>query len=126
MDRVPEGNALTNIALNLYCFDTKVQLRSMLKSAVRSGLHYFLPTFVSPVPQGVVGRPEYTMSDVYDMAINQGTLEKHRAINLRIRQEFFEKEMGMVKEKPKSSILKYALGVVPVAACAVAIFVKYV
>ena len=50
------------------------------------------------------------MADVYQMSIDQGTLTKHRVVNDRIRQEFFEKEVGMVKEKKEGkSLLKRSL-----------------
>ena len=68
------------------------------------------------------------MADVYDMAMSQGTLRKHMVINQRIRQEFFENEVGMVKDKQvkKSSLMKRLfVVVVPVAAaCAVAMYAK--
>jgi len=110
IDRVPEGNALSDIALNLYCFDTKVQMKSMLKGIIRSGLHYMLPNLIDPDPQTIIGTPENTMADVYQMSIDQGTLNKHRVVNDRIRQEFFEKEVGMVKEKKDGkSLMKRSL-----------------
>lgn len=124
-DRVPEGNSLTHLALNLYCFDTKVQMKSMLKGIVRSGMHYFLPKLVDPDPQAIIGQPEVTMSNVFNMAIGQGVLGKHREINQRIRQEYFEKEIGMVKmEEKKGSLVKRSLlvGVPVAAACAVAMY----
>lgn len=126
IDRVPEGNALTDMALNLFCFDTKVGIKSMLGVVVRSGLHYVFPSLVDADPQGFIGRPEYTLADIYQMATDQGTLTKHRAINQRIRHEFFERETGMVKEKPKSSFMKKSALVVmvPVTACAVTMFVN--
>ena len=55
IDRVLEGNALPNLAFNLYCFDTKVKIRSILKMVIQSGLHYIFPTLVSPDPLGIVG-----------------------------------------------------------------------
>ena len=124
-DRVPEGNSLTHLALNLYCFDTKVQMKSMLKGIVRSGMHYFFPKLVDPDPQAIIGQPEVTLSNVFNMAIGQGVLGKHREINQRIRQEYFEKEIGMVKmEEKKSSLVKWSLlvGVPVAAACAVAMY----
>ena len=129
IDRVPEGNSLTSLALNLYCFDTNVQMKSIVKGIVRSGLHYFFPTLVDPDPQAIIGQPEHTMADVYDMAMSQGTLRKHMVINQRIRQEYFENEVGMVKDNQvkKSSLMKHYLFVVVVpvaAACAVAVYAK--
>lgn len=124
-DRVPEGNALTDIAFNSYCFDLKVGMRSMLGNMVRSGLHYLMPRFVSADPATLIGRPEYTMSDIYNMMTEQGTLQKHRVINQRIRHEFFERETGMVQDKSSSySIMRSLTVVVPLAACAVAISMK--
>jgi len=131
VDRVPEGNALTNLAMNLYCFDERVQMISILKSTIRSGLHRFFPSLVGPDPQLILGQPNYTLSDVYDIATKQGILARHRAINLRIRQEFFERETGMVKKEKEttktseSSWMKRGLVVAPVASLAVAMFVRH-
>ena len=126
VDRVPEGNALTSIALNMYCFDSKVGMRSMIGSAVRTGLSKILPWFVEADPNTLIGLPQYTMSDIYDKALKYTALKKHREINARIRQEFFEKEFCMVKEERSgkmTSLMKAAV-VAPVAACAVAMIVK--
>ena len=38
IDRVPEGSSLTSLALNLYCFDTNVQMKSIVKGIVRSAI----------------------------------------------------------------------------------------
>ena len=125
-ERVPEGNALTHLALNLYCFDMKVQMQSVVKGIVRSGLNYLFPSYVNPDPNAIIGLPNYSLSEVYDMAMKQGVIAKHREINLRIRQEHFEKEVGMVKEKEKSgtsmwtSMSKLSMVMIPAAACAMA------
>eukprot|EP00584_Thalassiosira_punctigera_P004381 CAMPEP_0172535582 /NCGR_PEP_ID=MMETSP1067-20121228/7521_1 /TAXON_ID=265564 ORGANISM="Thalassiosira punctigera, Strain Tpunct2005C2" /NCGR_SAMPLE_ID=MMETSP1067 /ASSEMBLY_ACC=CAM_ASM_000444 /LENGTH=505 /DNA_ID=CAMNT_0013320519 /DNA_START=181 /DNA_END=1698 /DNA_ORIENTATION=- len=124
-DRVPEGNSLTDIALNTYCFDAKVGLRTMLSTMARTGLNKLLPFLVAKDYGMLIGRPEHTLADIYQMATEQGVLRKHRAINQRIRHEYFERETGMIKEKPGFSMLRRtALVVVPVAACAVAAYVK--
>ncbi|KAL7531120.1 hypothetical protein ACHAXR_007291 [Thalassiosira sp. AJA248-18] len=125
IDRVPEGNALSDLALNLYCFDQKVGMRSMIVSGIRTGMHSLFPSLVAADPNTLIGLPNVTLSKVYQMASEMGSLKKHRAINQRIRHEFFEKEVGMVKEKPKLSLMKHALVVVPVAACAVSMFIQY-
>lgn len=123
-ERVPEGNALTHLALNLYCFDMKVQMQSVVKGIVRSGLNYLFPSYVNPDPNAIIGLPNYSLSDVYDMAMKQGVIAKHREINLRIRQEHFEKEMGMVKEKSGTSMWtsmsKSSMVMIPAAAFAMA------
>jgi len=129
IDRVPEGNALTHIALNTYCFDAGVQARSMLAQIARSGLHYLFPSLVDPDPNALIGQPQYTLSDAYDLAMGQGVLARHREVNQRIRQEFFERETGTVRtrreERGRSSgLVRGAMVVAPVAACAVAMFMK--
>lgn len=98
MVRVPEGNALTNLAMNLFCFDTRVYARTLVMSIVRSGLNYLFPRLVDPDPNVLIGMPQYTLADIYDMATRHGIITKHREINMRIRQEFFERKTGMVKE----------------------------
>ena len=104
--RVPEGNALSDLALHLYCFDTKVTARSMVKSLVRGGLNKLLPWLVDPDCQIYIGQKGYTLTDVYQKATEQGILKVHRATNERIRQEFFERQTGMIVDKPKSSFWK--------------------
>jgi len=116
-ERVPEGNALTDIALNLYCFDTGTGTRTMISSLVRSGLHYFFPKLVSAGPNEILARPEFTLAEVYQAGCEQGILTKHREINERIRLQTFEKETGMVKEieKPKPIGFMLAAAVAGVA-----------
>lgn len=122
-DRVPEGNALTDLALNLYCFDTSVTMRSMIKSLVRSGLHYLLPKFVTAEPNLLIGDPKYTLSQVYQLATEQGILSKHRVINDRIRHECFERESGMIVEKEGRGYWGYVTVLVGAAACGAALVV---
>jgi kynurenine 3-monooxygenase len=102
-ERVPEGNSLTDIALNLYCFDTGVGTRTMIKSIIRSGLHYLFPSLVGPGPNEILARSEFTLAQVYQAGNEQGVLTKHREINERIRREVFERQTGMIVEKPKST-----------------------
>ena len=61
--------------------------------------------------------------------MGQGILAKHREINQLIRQEFFEREKGMIRAKREekgwsSRLVKGAMVVAPVAGCAVAMFMK--
>lgn len=114
--RVPEGNALTDLAMHLFCFDTKLQTRSLLKGLIRSGLNKLFPSLVDPDCQAYIGQIGYNLADVYQKAMDQGILSTHRATNDRIRQEFFERQTGMIKEKPRSSMLKYSLFIAAVAA----------
>jgi kynurenine 3-monooxygenase len=105
IDRVPEGNALTALAMNLFCFDTSVQMRTLIRGVLRTGLHSLFPKFVDPDPQAIIGMPEYTLSYAYDMAVGQGIIARHRDINMRTRQEFFERQTGMVTTKAKGNSL---------------------
>ena len=115
--RVPEGNALTDLALHLYCFDTKLGARTMIKSLIRSGLNKLFPWLVDPDCQAYIGQSGYNLADVYQKALEQGILSTHRATNDRIRQEFFERQTGMIKEKSRSSsMFKYSLLFAAVAA----------
>lgn len=120
--RVPEGNALTDLALHLYCFDTKVGARTMVKGLIRGGLNKLFPRLVDPDCQVYIGRTGYSLADVYQKATEQGILSTHRAVNDRIRREFFERNTGMIVEKPKSSMWKFftlAISAV-VAGCGIA------
>lgn len=102
VERVPEGNALTDIALNLYCFDSSVGVRTMLLGLFRSGMHYLFPKLVEAGPNEILARSEFTLAQVYQAGNDQGILTKHREINDRIRRETFERQTGMVVEKSKS------------------------
>ena len=123
-DRVPEGNALTDLALHMYCFDIKVQMKTIISSAVRTALHRLFPSLVSNSAGNLLGRPQHTLSEVYQLATEQGIIPKHRAINDKIRQEFFERETGMIVAKPQSSnFLKYVI-IVGIVACGVTFFAQ--
>ena len=104
VERVPEGNSLTDIALNLYCFDSAVGLRTMIRGLFRSGLHYLLPKLVDAGPNEILAKKEFTLAQVYQAGNEQGILTKHREINERIRRETFERSVGMIVEKPRSSL----------------------
>jgi kynurenine 3-monooxygenase len=114
--RVPEGNALSDLALHLYCFDTKIGAKTMLKSLVRGGLNKLFPRLVAPDCQVYIGQSGYSLADVYQKATEQGIMSLHRATNERIRQEFFERQTGMIVDKPKSSVWKYSLVISAVVA----------
>eukprot|EP00986_Skeletonema_menzelii_P010744 scaffold5364_cov156-Skeletonema_menzelii.AAC.7 len=121
--RVPEGNALSDLAMHLYCFDTKVGARTMVKGLIRGGLNKLFPRFIDPDCQAYIGQTGYSLADVYQKATEQGILSTHRATNERIRQEYFERQTGMIVDKPKSSMWKFfTLAIsVAVAACGIAL-----
>lgn len=123
--RVPEGNALSDLAMHLYCFDTTIGTKTILKSLVRGGLNKLFPRLVEPDCQAYIGQSGYALADVYQKATEQGILSTHRATNERIRQEFFERETGMIVDKPKSSGWKYSLVIsAVVATCGIAMKTK--
>ena len=111
VDRVPEGNALTTLAMNLFCFDAGVNMKTVIRGVVRSGLNKFFPNFVDPDPQAIIGMPDHTLSHVYDMAVGQGIIGRHREINTRTRQDFFERQTGMVtvKKGKENSLVSLAM-----------------
>ncbi|KAL3805401.1 hypothetical protein HJC23_009108 [Cyclotella cryptica] len=102
IDRVPEGNALTDVALNLYCFDTGVGMRTMLRGLIQSGLHYLFPSLVDDGPNGILARSKFTLAEVYQAGNEQGILTKHREVNDRIRRQVFERETAMIVPKPRT------------------------
>ena len=101
-DRVKEGNALSDLAFHLYCMDTKEQFKETIHMLVRGFFHKLMPKLVNPHPQMVIGSPKWTLASVYQLASDQGIISKHRSINDRIRQEYFELETGMLTRKPSS------------------------
>jgi len=94
--RVPEGNSLTDLAFHLYCLDTSTQLMETIHQIVRTKLHQWFPSFVRNHPQAMIGQPRTSLADVYKLSTDLGIIPKHRRINNKIRQEYFEKQIGMV------------------------------
>lgn len=121
--RVKEGNSLTDLAMHLYCIDTKHQLIETIHMVVRGVLHKWFPSIIDNHAQAFIGLTEYSLSDVYRLATQQGIIKKHRVINDRIRQDFFERECGMMLPKHPSSWLWNAavIGSLAVATGAVAV-----
>lgn len=101
--RVKEGNSLTDLAFNLYCLDKTQQTKETFHLIIRSMLHKYFPRLVSNHPQAMIGLRGVALSDVYDHATNIGIMPKHIAINGRIKRQYFEKSVGMVKKKSEKS-----------------------
>eukprot|EP00536_Pseudo-nitzschia_multiseries_P001433 jgi/Psemu1/250566/estExt_Genewise1Plus.C_180190 len=95
--RVKEGNALSDLALHLYCMDKKHQMIETIHMIVRGFLWTKFPRFIDEHPQAMIGRKGTALSEVYEMAVKQGIIHKHRHINDRIRQEYFECKSGMIQ-----------------------------
>lgn len=96
--RVKEGNSLSDLAFHLYCLDTKQQFIETLHGLVRGFLYSKLPAgWVLEHPGTMVGRRGVALSEVYDQAVRVGIMNKHRAINDRIRMRHFEQQSGMVQ-----------------------------
>lgn len=108
--RVKEGHALSDLAYYLYCSDTTHQTIETIHMVVRGLLNSKFPRLVDPHPQAIIGRRGVPLSDVYDLAVKQGIMRKHRVINDKIRQEYFERNIGMVKSTNKRSISKIVIG----------------
>jgi len=96
--RVKEGNSLTSLAFNLYCLDSRAQTLETVHLVVRSFFHKKFPRFVSMHPQMMIGARNVALSDVFELATKLGIIGKHRSINDKIRNDYFEKSVGMVKE----------------------------
>ena len=101
-ERVKEGNSLSDLAMHLSCLDTKHQLLDLIHMIVRQFLSGMMPSLVNPHPLRIIGQPKWSLSEAYQLARDQGIIQKHRQINERIRQEFFELETGMVMKAPSS------------------------
>jgi len=118
--RVKEGNSLTNLAYYLYCMDKKQQTIETFHMVIRSALHNKFPSLVSQHPQNMIGLRGTSLSDVYDHATKLNIIPKHRALNDKIRNHYFEKSCGMVKESGKKSSAQLAFGLIAVLVSAVA------
>lgn len=94
--RVKEGNSLTDLAFHLTCLDRTTQLIETLHLLVRSKLHSWFPSWINQHAQVLIGIPEYSLARVYQIAMEQGIIAKHRVINNKVRQDYFERESGML------------------------------
>ncbi len=97
-ERVKEGNSLTDLAMHLYCMDTKQQTLETIHMVVRITMHELMPWLVRDHPQNMIGRLTFSLSDVYQRATKLGIMQKHRRINDNIRRTYFENTTGMVKK----------------------------
>ena len=95
--RVKEGNALSDLALHLYCTDATQQMKATIHQVIRNFFYTRFPSFVDEHPFTMIGRRGVSLSDAYEQAVKQGIMRKHRAINDRIRMEYFEQETCMIK-----------------------------
>lgn len=110
--RVKEGNSLTDLAMHLYCMDTKQQAFETIHMIVRIALRKLLPWIVADHPQNMIGRVKFNLSDVYQQASSLGILQKHRRINDTIRLSYFEQKTGMVT-KTSSGLQRF--GCLPIS-----------
>jgi 2-polyprenyl-6-methoxyphenol hydroxylase-like FAD-dependent oxidoreductase len=110
-ERVKEGNALTDLAMHLNCMCDRQQQREVIHTVLRLALCKVFPSFVSPHPQGMIGQVKHSLSEVYDQAVKLGIIAKQRAINDKIRRDYFEKSTGMVKEVKRSWFYTQLFGV---------------
>lgn len=109
--RVREGNALSDLALHLYCFNTTAQLVETFHTIVRTTLHkWFGPKYIDEHPQALIGNPKYSLAEVYQRACDQGIIQKHRSINDKIRQDHFELSTGMLSRPAKVPIIGILTG----------------
>mmetsp|Transcript_24960 Transcript_24960/g.54731 ORF Transcript_24960/g.54731 Transcript_24960/m.54731 type:complete len:524 (-) Transcript_24960:63-1634(-) len=119
--RVKEGNALSDLAMHLYCMDKTSQLLETIHMVVRGALHSRFPRLFAEHPQTMIGRRGVALSDTYEQAVKQGIMSKHRAINDRIQMEYFEQKTGMVSSSQTTatstvSKLSFVAGLVAVGA----------
>jgi len=97
-ERVKEGNALSDLAFHLYCLEQKHQMIETLHMIIRTKLSSMFPSLVDEHAQVMIGRRGVPLSEVYETAVKQGVIKKHRSINDRVRMDYFEKETGMLKD----------------------------
>jgi kynurenine 3-monooxygenase len=119
--RVKEGNSLTDLAMHLYCMDTKAQFVETVHMVVRTVLHRLVPSIVDDHPQAMIGRVRYDLRDVYQQATKLGILSKHRRINNAIRLSYFEETTGMIPRRDHHGPRSTSVVVAVVAAVAVAV-----
>ncbi|GFH46229.1 FAD/NAD(P)-binding domain-containing protein [Chaetoceros tenuissimus] len=123
--RVKEGNSLTSLSSNLYCLDPTTQLLEIVHIFVRSILANIFPMTILPHPMTKVGLRDVTLSEVFDLGKRIGIIDKHLAINERIKRQFFEQSNGMTKPRD-GKVIRIALKAVFAAAIISAIALVFV
>ena len=94
--RVKEGYAMVELGYNLVCHDSKAYMMEVVRWQIRSTLHKWFPSWmINPHPQDVLGKLEWTMTDMYNLANKLGILKRHRSINYDIRRQHHERELGI-------------------------------
>lgn len=120
--RVKEGNALSDLSYYLACLDTKHQFLETIHMVVRSFFFSKFPNWVAEHPQSMIGRRGVSLADCYEQAVKLGVMNKHRAINDRIRMDYFEQKTGMVRTPPNQGRSMFSkvviLGIVVAAVAA--------
>jgi kynurenine 3-monooxygenase len=119
-ERVKEGRALTDLAYYLYSHSQSQQIKLTLAQMVRTKLCKIFP-FILNDPQYYLGQGE-KLSVVYDKATKLGIIQQVRYTNDCIRQEFFEKQIGMVTEGSKRSSWKVPVLLLASSTAAVSCF----
>ncbi len=102
-ERVKEGNSLSDLAMHLYCMDKGQQTKATFHMIIRNVLNKFFPSLVEEHAQVMIGRRGVSLCEVYQTAVRQGVMRKHRAMNDQIRMEYFEKTTGMIPDLPKKN-----------------------
>jgi hypothetical protein len=118
-DRVKEGNALTELSFNTYSLDGGMMISIIFRQNVHRFLNKFLPTWLlvlEPMHEVAKGM---RLSVAYDKMVQYGYMAKSRQMNDDIKRAYFERKVGMVKERKASfgkiTVLGFAILVAAVS-----------
>ena len=109
IQRVKEGNSLSDLAMHLFCMDKTQQTIDSVRMVIRIVLHKMFPSLIENDPQAMIVRRNITLSEVYGHGVNLGIITKNRSINDKISRDYFENSVGMVKKSSKGGMISMKL-----------------
>ena len=104
-ERVKEGNAMTDLSFHTFSLSASMQFEIVVRQSIQRFLNRIFPWFVDQDPIFAISGG-MKLSEAYDRVSKQGYFHRSRRINDDIMRNHFERESGMIREKPKVSMLQ--------------------
>jgi kynurenine 3-monooxygenase len=104
--RVKEGNALTELSFHTFSIDSTMMMLIVSVQGIHRFLNRMLPTWLLELePMNEIAKG-MKLSDAYDKMMKYGYMARSRRINKDIMRSYFERKVGMVKERKRSSKMR--------------------
>jgi hypothetical protein len=100
--RVKEGNALTELSFHTFSIDSGMMMLIVSVQFIHRFLNRMLPTWLLELEPTAEIAKGMKLSDAYDKMMKYGYVAKSRRINQDIMRSYFERKVGMVKERKQS------------------------